>query len=88
MTAIPRPEPALVAKLVLANRILYDHGIVDGLGHVSVRHDSAEDVFLLSCTRVPGVVTAADIVSYDVTGDARRSKNPRVDAGPRGFGRA
>ena len=40
--------PALAEKLVYANRILYDQGIVDGLGHVSVRHDSAPGVFLLS----------------------------------------
>jgi len=38
--SIPLPDPALVEQLAIANRILYDQGIVDGLGHVSVRHDS------------------------------------------------
>lgn len=62
--------PALAEKLVYANRILYDQGIVDGLGHVSVRHDSAPGVFLLSCNRAPALVTARDIVCYDLDGEA------------------
>ena len=33
------PDPALVEKLVIANRILYDQGVVDGFVHVSLRHD-------------------------------------------------
>jgi ribulose-5-phosphate 4-epimerase/fuculose-1-phosphate aldolase len=77
MTTAPRPDPALVDKLVVANRILYDQGIVDGLGHVSVRHDSAEDVFLLSCNRAPGLVKAADIVSYDFDGNAVSTTSER-----------
>jgi ribulose-5-phosphate 4-epimerase/fuculose-1-phosphate aldolase len=64
------PNPALVDKLVMANRILYEQGIVDGLGHVSVRHDSAPHTFLLSCNRAPGLVKARDIVCYDLDGQA------------------
>ena len=64
------PDPALVEKLVSANRILYDQGIVDGLGHVSVRDPSADGVFLLSCNRAPALVTAPDIVCYDLDGEA------------------
>jgi len=67
---IPAPASELVDKLVLANRILYDQGIVDGLGHASVRHDSVPDVFLLSCNRAPGLVRRQDIVCYDHAGDA------------------
>ena len=64
------PDPALVDKLVLANRILYDQGVVDGLGHVSVRHDSMPDVFLLSCSRAPGLVVKDDIDCFDLDGNA------------------
>ena len=64
------PDPALIDRLVLANRILYDQGIVDGLGHASVRHDSEPDVFLLSCNRAPGMVRRRDIVCYDYDGNA------------------
>lgn len=67
---IQPPSADLVGKLVYANRILYDQGIVDGLGHASVRHDSEPDVFLLSCNRAPGLVRRQDIVCYDLAGDA------------------
>lgn len=65
-----RPDPSLVDRLVYANRILYDHGVVDGLGHASVRHQSEPGVYLLSCNRAPGMVRRRDIVCYDYDGNA------------------
>jgi HCOMODA/2-hydroxy-3-carboxy-muconic semialdehyde decarboxylase len=64
------PPSDLVDRLVYANRILYDQGIVDGLGHVSVRHPHQEGVYLLSCNRAPGLVKRQDIVCYDLDGNA------------------
>jgi ribulose-5-phosphate 4-epimerase/fuculose-1-phosphate aldolase len=64
------PPSDLVDRLVYANRILYDQSIVDGLGHVSVRHPHQEGVFLLSCNRAPGLVKRQDIVCYDLDGNA------------------
>jgi HCOMODA/2-hydroxy-3-carboxy-muconic semialdehyde decarboxylase len=64
------PPSDLVDHLVYANRILYDQGIVDGLGHVSVRHPNQDGVFLLSCNRAPGLVKRQDIVCYDLDGNA------------------
>lgn len=64
------PHPELVDQLVYANRILYNHGVVDGLGHASVRHDTEPGVFLLSCNRAPGMVRRRDIVCYDYDGNA------------------
>ena len=64
------PPSDLVDRVVYANRILYDQGIVDGLGHVSVRHPEMDGVFLLSCNRVPGMVKRQDIVCYDLDGNA------------------
>jgi HCOMODA/2-hydroxy-3-carboxy-muconic semialdehyde decarboxylase len=64
------PAADLVDRLVYANRILYNQGIVDGLGHASVRHDSEQGVFLLSCNRAPGLVRRQDIVCYDYDGNA------------------
>jgi len=64
------PPSDLVDRLVYANRILYDQGIVDGLGHVSVRHPNQDGVFLLSCNRAPGMVKRQDIVCYDLDGNA------------------
>ena len=65
-----RPDPSLVDRLVYANRILYDHGVVDGLGHASVRHNSEPGIYLLSCNRAPGLVRRRDIVCYDLGGNA------------------
>ena len=67
--AIAQADPALVEKLAIANRILYDQGVVDGFGHVSVRHDKSPDHFLLSCNRAPGLVKKSDILTYDLNGD-------------------
>ncbi|MES2508519.1 MAG: class II aldolase/adducin family protein [Pseudomonadota bacterium] len=67
--ALAPADPALIEKLVIANRILYDQRVVDGFGHVSVRHDKSPDHFLLSCNRAPGLVKKADILSYDLDGD-------------------
>jgi HCOMODA/2-hydroxy-3-carboxy-muconic semialdehyde decarboxylase len=61
---------ALIEDLVAANRILADQGIVDAFGHVSVRHDKSPQRFLLSRSLSPAQVTAADILEYDLDGNA------------------
>jgi ribulose-5-phosphate 4-epimerase/fuculose-1-phosphate aldolase len=66
---LPLADPALIEKLAIANRILFDQGVVDGFGHISVRHDKSPDHFLLSCNRAPGLVRPEDILSYDLNGD-------------------
>ena len=68
--SVKPPDASLVDRLVCANRILYDQGVVDALGHASVRHDSQPDTFLLSCNRAPGMVRRRDIVCYGLDGDA------------------
>jgi ribulose-5-phosphate 4-epimerase/fuculose-1-phosphate aldolase len=62
-------DPALLEKLAIANRILYDQRIVDGFGHVSVRHDKSPAHFLLSRNRAPGLVRPEDILTYDLDGN-------------------
>lgn len=69
MTAPAKPDPALVEKLAMANRILYNQGVVDGFGHISVRHDKSPDHFLLSRNRAPALVRADDILCLDMNGD-------------------
>src|ERR1043165_6293134 len=64
------PDPALVEELVAANRILYDQGVVDGFGHVSARHDKDPNKFLLARSMAPGLVTAQDIMEFDLDGKA------------------
>ncbi|MCZ6473802.1 MAG: class II aldolase/adducin family protein [SAR324 cluster bacterium] len=60
------PSPQLIEDLVAANRILADQGIVDGYGHVSVRHDRDPNRYLMSRSRAPELVTAGDIMEYDL----------------------
>jgi ribulose-5-phosphate 4-epimerase/fuculose-1-phosphate aldolase len=74
---LPKPDPALVEKLAIANRILYDQGVVDGFGHVSVRHDASPAHFLLSCNRAPGLVRPEDILTYDLNGDLAVTSDKR-----------
>ena len=62
-------DPALIDDLVAANRILYDQGVVDGFGHISVRHDKTEGHFLLARSMAPGLVTSADIMEFDAEGN-------------------
>ena len=57
------PHPDLIDDLVAANRILSDQGVVDGFGHVSVRHDTGPARFLLARSMAPGLVIADDILS-------------------------
>jgi ribulose-5-phosphate 4-epimerase/fuculose-1-phosphate aldolase len=59
-------NPALLADLVAANRILVDQGVLDGYGHVSVRHDRDASRYLMSRSIAPELVTIADIMEYDL----------------------
>src|SRR5256886_13839125 len=59
-------DPKLIEDLVAANRILVDQGVLDGYGHVSVRHDRAPDRYLMSRSIAPELVTAADVMEYDL----------------------
>jgi HCOMODA/2-hydroxy-3-carboxy-muconic semialdehyde decarboxylase len=56
----------LIEDVVAANRILADQGVVDGYGHVSVRLDRDPDRFLLARSLAPELVTAADIMEFDL----------------------
>ncbi len=61
-----RPDRQLVEDLVAANRILAMQGVLDGWGHVSVRHNRDSNRFLLSRSLAPELVTARDILEFDL----------------------
>jgi ribulose-5-phosphate 4-epimerase/fuculose-1-phosphate aldolase len=61
----PHDVPTLRADLATANHILYDQGVVDGYGHVSVRHPTDPNHFLISRWLAPDMVTEADILELD-----------------------
>jgi ribulose-5-phosphate 4-epimerase/fuculose-1-phosphate aldolase len=72
----PQHLGAVIEDLVDANHILADQGIVDGFGHVSVRHPGDPARYLLARNVAPEQVTASDIMEIDLDG------NP-IDPGPR-----
>jgi ribulose-5-phosphate 4-epimerase/fuculose-1-phosphate aldolase len=71
-------DRALIDKLVLANRILYRQGVVDGFGHVSVRHDQSREHFLLARNMAPGLVRRDDVLTFDLDGEALDAEGRRV----------
>jgi ribulose-5-phosphate 4-epimerase/fuculose-1-phosphate aldolase len=60
--------------LVLAYRILAAHGVVDAYGHVSARSERDPHRYLLSRAMAPELVTADDILEFDL--DSAVIKDP------------
>lgn len=72
------PSSSLLEDLVVANHILFDQGVVDAFGHVSVRHDRRPNRFLLARNMAPGRVTADDIVEFTLDGEAVNARGRKV----------
>src|SRR5688572_32320664 len=67
----------LIEELVAGSRILAAEGVLDGYGHISARSDRRPDRFIMSRSRAPALVTAADLMELDpdsepAAGDARK----------------
>ena len=75
----PDPVKGAILDLVFANRILAKHGILDGFGHVSVRHPINPARFFLANGIAPGLVKQEDIVKLDLSGQP-------VNPGERSYG--
>jgi ribulose-5-phosphate 4-epimerase/fuculose-1-phosphate aldolase len=52
--------------LVIANRILAREEVVDGFGHISMRHPERADRFFMSRSRSPELVVLDDIMEFDL----------------------
>src|SRR5215475_12069016 len=63
-------SPALIEDIVVGSRILAEFGVVDAFGHVSARHPTHPDHFLMSRSLAPALVTADDIMEFDRDGNA------------------
>lgn len=59
-----------MADLAAASRILATQGVVDGFGHVSMRHPRAPDRYLMARSLAPARVTPEDIIEYDLESNA------------------
>jgi HCOMODA/2-hydroxy-3-carboxy-muconic semialdehyde decarboxylase len=64
------PDGQVVEDLVIANHVLTQQAILDAFGHVSARHPRNPERFLLSRSVAPELVTRADIIEYDLDGNA------------------
>ena len=65
-------------ELVDANHILFDQGVVDGFGHVSMRHPIRPDHFLLARSMAPALVTETDVLEFDPDGAPTEAGGPAV----------
>ncbi len=59
-------ENEVIANLAAASRILAERGVVDGFGHVSMRHPGNPDYYLMARAIAPALVTPDDILEYDM----------------------
>jgi ribulose-5-phosphate 4-epimerase/fuculose-1-phosphate aldolase len=76
----PSPPPvdqALLDDLVAAKHILYTKNIVDGLGHVSARHDKDPNLYVLAAEKAPGLVGREDLAIYDLDSNAQTLRERR-----------
>jgi ribulose-5-phosphate 4-epimerase/fuculose-1-phosphate aldolase len=74
----PAPGAGLIEDLVVANHILFDQGVVDAFGHISVRHDKRPDRFLLAQNMAPGRVGSNDIIEFTLDGEAVNAAGRKV----------
>jgi ribulose-5-phosphate 4-epimerase/fuculose-1-phosphate aldolase len=59
----------LLRQLVIANRVLAWHGVLDSYGHVSFRHPDHPDRFVMARARAPELITEDDFQTYNLEGD-------------------
>src|SRR6266404_4010047 len=63
-------DAALIEDIVTGSRVLADFGVLDGFGHVSARDPKNPNHFLMSRSLAPALVTADDIMEFDLDGNA------------------
>jgi ribulose-5-phosphate 4-epimerase/fuculose-1-phosphate aldolase len=61
---------AVIDDIVTGSRVLADFGVLDGFGHVSARDPNNPNRFLMSRSLAPALVTAGDIMEFDLDGNA------------------
>ncbi len=61
---------SIIADLAAASRILAAQGVVDAFGHVSLRHPTAPERYLMARAVAPALVTPDDIIEYDLDSNA------------------
>ena len=68
----------ILGDLVIANRILSHENVVDGYGHVSIRHPEKPERFFLARSRSPELVERDDLLEFGPDGEPVSDKAPPV----------
>src|SRR5580692_6915762 len=76
--AAPAADAALIEDIVIGSRVLADFGVLDGFGHVSARDPKNPNHFLMSRSLAPALVTADDIMEFDLDGNAVDARGHQV----------
>jgi len=71
-------NPTLIDDLVAANRILSDHGVLDAYGHISARDPANAERYWLARSMAPALVTAGDIIEFDLDSNPVRAGENRL----------
>jgi ribulose-5-phosphate 4-epimerase/fuculose-1-phosphate aldolase len=81
---VAMPDTLTQAKLdlAIANRIVSLEGIIDAFGHVSMRHPTKPDRYLISRSRSPELVEPGDILEYTLDSEPAKP----LPKGVRGYG--
>lgn len=66
---VPKTSQEAVQQVVMANRILGNEGLLDALGHVSVRNPENGNTFFQARSISPSEVTREDILEIDLDGN-------------------
>ena len=74
--AVQNAPAELVEDLVDANHILYNLGVVDGFGHVSIRHPNDPELFIISRSMAPALVTPSDLMCIRLNGTPAAQNAP------------
>src|SRR3981189_2669089 len=70
VSPVPGTDAALIDDIVTGSRVLADFGVLDGFGHVSARHPTNPNHFLMARSLAPPLVTADAIMEFDLDGNA------------------
>lgn len=68
----------LLQDLAIANRILVNEGVLDGFGHISLRHPQREDRFFIARSMAPALVTSEDLLQVDLGGQVHDEQGRRT----------
>jgi HCOMODA/2-hydroxy-3-carboxy-muconic semialdehyde decarboxylase len=69
---------SVIDDIVIGSRVLAEFGVVDAFGHVSARDPSNPNRFLMSRSLAPALVTADDVMEFDLDGNAVDAKGRSV----------